>query len=60
LTAPKLEGNRVDLNGKELKLGAGDSIPSLTGVPTHSGSITLPAASIAFSAIAGANNASCC
>ncbi len=59
LTAPKLEDSRVDLNGKELKLGSGDSIPSLTGVPTHSGSITLPAESITFLAIAEANNASC-
>jgi heparanase 1 len=59
LTAPKLEGSRVDLNGKELKLGADDSLPQLIGVPTHSGSITLPAESITFLAIAEANNASC-
>jgi heparanase 1 len=59
LTAPKLEDSRVELNGKELKLGSGDSIPPLTGVPTHSGSITLPAESITFLAIAEANNASC-
>lgn len=59
LTAPQLEDSRVDLNGKELKLESGDSIPSLTGVPTHSGSITLPAESITFLAIAEANNASC-
>jgi hypothetical protein len=59
LTAPKLEGKRVDLNGKELKLGSGDSIPSLAGVPTHSGQITLAPASITFLAIAEANNASC-
>ncbi len=59
LTAPKLEDGRLDLNGKELKLGSGDSIPSLTGVPTHSGSVTLPAESITFLAIAEANNASC-
>jgi heparanase len=59
LTAPKLEDSRVDLNGKELKLGSGDSIPSLTGVPTHSGSIALPTESITFLAIAEANNPSC-
>ncbi len=59
LTAPKLEDNRVDLNGKELKLGAGDSIPSLTAVPTHSGQITLVPASITFLAIREADNASC-
>lgn len=59
LTAPKLEDSRVDLNGKELKLGPGDSIPSLTGVPARSGSVVLPAASITFLAIAEANNPSC-
>lgn len=59
LTAPTLEGNRVDLNGKELKLGAGDSIPLLTGVATHSGEITLEPASITFLAVRSANNASC-
>ncbi len=59
LTAPKLEDGRVDLNGEELKLGSGDSIPSLTPVPTHSGQITLAPASITFLAIAEANNASC-
>lgn len=59
LTAPKLEDRRVDLNGKELNLGSDDSIPSLTGVSTHSGSVTLPPASITFLAIAEANNAAC-
>ena len=59
LTAPKLEGSRVELNGKQLKLGFGDSIPSLTGVPMHSGSIALPTESITFLAIAEANNPSC-
>lgn len=59
LTAPEMEDSRVYLNGKELELGADDSIPSLTGVLTHSGSIALPAASITFLAIAEANNPSC-
>jgi hypothetical protein len=59
LTAPKLEDSRVDLNGKELKLGSGDSIPSLTAVPTHSGQITLAPASITLLAIRKADNASC-
>lgn len=59
LTAPRLEDTPVDLNGKELKLGSGDSIPSLTGVRTRSGDITLPPWSITFLAIAGANNPSC-
>ena len=59
LTALKLENSRVDLNGNELKLGPGDSIPPLTGVPTHSGSIELPTGGITFLAITEANNASC-
>jgi heparanase 1 len=59
MTASKLEDTRVDLNGKELKLGADDSIPQLTGVQTASGRITLPAASITFLAIRGAHNAAC-
>lgn len=59
LSASKLDDTRVDLNGKELKLAAGDSIPQLTGMPTPSGSITLAPASITFLAIREARNASC-
>jgi heparanase 1 len=59
LTAPDLEGTRVDLNGRELKLGAGSSIPQLHGVTARSGEISLPAASITFLAIRSAQNASC-
>ena len=59
LTAPDLVGTRVDLNGKQLKLGPGDSIPRLNGVRAPSGEITLPPASITFLAIRGARNANC-
>lgn len=59
LTAPTLEDTRVDLNGKELKLGAGDSIPELTGLPVPSGQVTFAPASISFLAIPQANNANC-
>ena len=59
LTAPHLEDTRVDLNGKELKLGTGDSIPQLAGVPTPAGRVTLPPASITFLSIREAHNASC-
>jgi heparanase len=59
MTAPTLEGTRVELNGKELKLGVDDSVPQLTGVPTPSGPITLAPASITFLAIREAHNASC-
>jgi len=59
LTAPILEGTRVDLNGTELKLVSDDSIPALNGVPVSAGSITLPPASITFLAVRNAKNASC-
>lgn len=59
LTAPTLEDTRVDLSGKELKLGAGDSIPRLAGAPTRSGAVTLPPASITFLAIREAHNGAC-
>jgi hypothetical protein len=59
MAAPNLEDTRVDLNGKELKLGAGDSILELTGLPTPSGRISLPPASITFLAVREARNASC-
>jgi heparanase 1 len=59
LTAKTLEDTHVDLNGSELKLGSNDSIPSMTGVPTDSGRITLPPASITFLAVPEAGNASC-
>ena len=59
LTARTLEDTDVDLNGSELKLGSGDSIPSMTGVPTNSGRITLPPASVTFLAVPDAGNASC-
>ena len=48
LTAPQLEGTRADLNGKELTLGAGYSIPRFKGVKVPAGVITLPAASVTF------------
>ena len=59
LTAPSIEAARVDLNGKELKLGAGDSIPQLKGVAERSGDIKLPPASITFLAVRDARNANC-
>ncbi len=59
LTAPKLEDTRVELNGKELSLGADDALPKLKGVATPAGRITLAPTSITFLAVAGANNASC-
>ena len=59
LTAPELEGARVDLNGKELTLGGGDSIPQLKGVEVQPGAIALPSASITFLVIRDSHNTSC-
>jgi heparanase 1 len=59
LSAPSLDAASVQLNGSELRLGADDAIPRLTGIPTSSGRLTLPPATITFLAIPNANNASC-
>ena len=59
LTAPSLDATNMQLNGRELKLGQDDAMPTLTGIPTGSGSLTFPPATITFLAIPSANNASC-
>lgn len=59
LTTPDLEGTRVDLNGKELKLGSNDSLPAITGVATRAGNIVLPPASITFLTVRNAHNSAC-
>ncbi len=59
LTATALEGTAVRLNGKELQLGPGDSLPDLSGTKAAAGSITLPPLSISFLAARDAQNASC-
>jgi hypothetical protein len=59
LTAKDLLGKAVELNGKELKLGEGDSLPLLIGLRERTRHETLPPASITFFAFPVANNASC-
>jgi heparanase 1 len=59
LTARTLEAASVQLNGNDIKLGAGDSLPRITGVPAPSGRLSLDPASITFLAIPAAKNASC-
>jgi hypothetical protein len=59
LTAPDLMGSKVELNGYELKLGAGDALPPLHMNRVNSKQITLAPASITFLAFGKANNASC-
>jgi heparanase 1 len=59
MTASALEGTTVELNGKELKLGADDAVPELRGTATAAGPMTLPPLSISFLAAPEAHNASC-
>ncbi len=54
-----LEDTHVQLNSTELKLGADDAIPQLSGMPIGPGPLTLAPASITFVAIPKADNASC-
>lgn len=59
LTARELEGRSVELNGRELKLGAGDAFPEMKGVPTGAGKIMFAPATITFLAVPAAQNANC-
>jgi len=59
LTAPKLDGAIVQLNGTELKLGADDAIPRFTAAPAAAGRLTFEPASITFLAVPNANHWSC-
>lgn len=58
-TAANLLSKQVLLNGKELGLGANDTLPGLTETPTDSGNLIFAPASITFLAIPGANNSAC-
>lgn len=59
LSAAELEASHVELNGKELSLGASDNLPALKGAPQSKGQITFAPATITFLAFPKANNASC-
>jgi hypothetical protein len=59
LTAHDLTETRVQLNGVDLELGAGDTLPSLKGEAAKQGPITLAPESITFLAFPKAANASC-
>jgi heparanase 1 len=59
LTADNLTDASVRMNGRELKLGALDELPSLEGEPVASGRLDLAPASITFLAVADAVNPAC-
>ena len=59
LSAPELEGKEVRLNGRVLRLGAGDDLPGMEGSRTSPGPIELAPATITLLAVADAGNTSC-
>jgi heparanase 1 len=59
LSAPQLESTAVLLNGSELKLGEGDSLPALLGSRVPAGPVAFEPATITFIALPNANNGSC-
>ena len=48
LTSNQLQGNNVQLNGKDLKLTDDDVLPAIAGKKISAGNIELPSASITF------------
>lgn len=48
LTSNELQGNKVQLNGEDLKLSDDDVLPAITGKKISAGNIELPSASITF------------
>ena len=59
LTARTLDAPRVQLNGRELAVGPGDTLPALPPARVQSGRVELAPASITFLAVPGAGNPSC-
>jgi len=59
LTAATLMDKQVQLNGSDLKLGAGDVLPELNGVRTKAGKVVFAPESITFLGIEKAGNAAC-
>lgn len=59
LSASELQSAQVQMNGRELKPGSDDALPSFAGISTASGHVTFAPATITFLAIPSANNASC-
>jgi heparanase len=59
LTASDLLSHSLQLNGKDLALTTTGDIPTLAGLPTAKGTLSLPAASITFFTFPSANNPAC-
>lgn len=59
LSAPQLEAASVELNGRELALGANDALPALHGTGVPAGTVVLAPETSTFLTMANARNASC-
>jgi heparanase 1 len=59
LTSADLLSASVELNGSELKLGAGDALPAIKGAAVRAGQVTFAPESITFLALPMADNVSC-
>jgi hypothetical protein len=59
LDAANALDTRVRVNGTALALGAGDTLPSIPGVPTPAGLVTFAQATITFAVIPEAGNKAC-
>lgn len=59
LDAVELSAPEVRLNGRALKLGAGDRLPPMQGVPAEAGISTFAPATITFLAMPAAANGAC-
>ena len=59
LSSSDLQSKTVQLNGTELKLGAGDALPVLAGAAFQPGNVEFAPATITFMALPQAGNAAC-
>ncbi len=59
LRARQLQGTRVELNGKVLKLGRDDALPALNGALISAGEVLFQPESITFLALSNASSDAC-
>ncbi len=59
LTALELLSEVVALNGQALALTAESTLPEMNGAPAEASATAVPAASVSFFAVPGANNQAC-
>lgn len=55
LTSDTLQGETVQLNGKDLQLLADDNLPAIKGIMVKAGTLSLPARSISFVTLASSS-----